>query len=205
MEGQEYLNQISASNRPAKSSGGGISGLLSSKFFLIGIIGVAALIVIIIIGSLLGGNKTTPKDLCLDLKLHMDSTTEVIREYQVHVKSSNLRSSSASLASVLANTSTKLNDYILGKFGEAQPSETTLIDATRDKEALKNELFEAKINGILDRIYAHKMAYEISLIMMEEEKLSSTSSDEALDVILNDSYTSLENLYSNFNDFSETK
>lgn len=203
MEGQEYLNQISASNRPAKASGG-LSNLLSSKFFLVGVIGVVALIIIIIIGSLLSGGKSTPKELTASLKTHMDNTTEVIREYQIHVKSSSLRSSSASLASVLTDTSTKIGGYISATYGEVQLPETTVADLTLAKDTLKEELFEAKINGILDRIYAHKMAYEVSLFMMEEEQLSA-SSDETLTLILNDSHTSLENLYSNFNDFSETK
>ena len=67
------------------------------------------------------------------------------------------------------------------------------------------DLFEAKINGNLDRIYAHKMSYEVSVIMNDETKLYNGSNDDALKAILSTSYTSLENLYNSISNFSEAK
>ena len=64
MEGQEYLNQISADNRPVKTSK--MSGIFSSKFFWVGVIGIALLIIIIIIGAALGGNKKQVSKLPID-------------------------------------------------------------------------------------------------------------------------------------------
>ena len=78
-------------------------------------------------------------------------------------------------------------------------------EATLHKDEIENDLFNAKINGNLDRIYAHKMAYEISLISASESEIYNDSSDESLRNVLNTSYQSLENLYSLFDDFSETK
>ena len=208
MDSQQYLNQISEMSRPApKSKGKGISGLLSSKFFLVGAIGVVLLIVIIIIGSILGSNKSDNKTLCYDLKLHLDNTAEVINEYQQYVKSSELRSSSASLLGVLTNTSRDLTTYLEDKynFKDKDISKTMVEQADLVKDDFLNELFEAKINGILDRIYAHKMAYEISLLTAEESQLYNSSKDESLSNLLNTSYESLNNLYDKFNDFSETK
>ena len=208
MDSQQYLNQISEMSRPApKSKGKGISGLLSSKFFLVGAIGVVLLIVIIIIGSILGGNKSDNKTLCYDLKLHLDNTAEVIEEYQQYVKSSDLRSSSASLLGVLTNTSRDLTTYLENtyNFKDKDISKTVVEQADLVKDDFLNELFEAKINGILDRIYAHKMAYEISLLTAEESQLYNSSKDESLSELLNTSYESLNNLYDKFNDFSETK
>ena len=75
--------------------------------------------------------------------------------------------------------------------------------ATLEKDALHNELFEAKINGIIDRVYAHKMAYEIKTIQNEESRIMKTNKNEDLTGILKESYDSLENLYNSFNDFSE--
>ena len=206
MEGQEYLNQISASNRPAGKSGKG--KFLSPKLLWIGLGCIGVLIVIIIIGALLGGNKTDNKSLSYALKLHLDNTAAVIKDYQDSVKSSNLRSSSASLYGILTNTSTELNTYLTDKYGSKEDKEATKklkTDADAAKDALANDLFEAKINGILDRIYAHKMAYEISLIAQEEAKISSSAKDDTLKDLLNKSYDSLNTIYDKFNDFSETK
>jgi hypothetical protein len=84
-------------------------------------------------------------------------------------------------------------------------NENIAEEETLAKDDLVNELFEAKINGNLDRIYAHKMAYEISLITSREIQLYKSTNNESLKEILDTSYNSLSNLYDKFNDFSETK
>lgn len=202
MDKQEYLNQISAKNRPTKKSG---NKIFSSKFFWVGVIGVVALILIIIVGSMLGGGKTSTKDKLLSLILHIDNTSEIIEEYQINVKSSDLRSISASLGSVLSNTSRDLNNYVSEKYDskENKASEKTTEEENTAKDDLYNELFEAKINGILDRIYARKMAYEISIIVVREEQILKASDDDILKEYLNSSLSSLDVLYNKFDNFSE--
>ena len=78
-----------------------------------------------------------------------------------------------------------------------------LDKAKADAEELNTELFEAKINGILDRIYAHKMAYEISIMLSEENRIYNSTSDSALKDLIGTSHNSLEQLYDKFNSFSE--
>ena len=205
MDGQEYLNQISANNRPVKKSKMG--GLMSSKVMLIGLVCVVALVLIIVIGSLIGGGKKDIKSLSMALLLHIDGTTEVIDTYQNDVKSSDLRGSSSSLRGVLSDTNKKLTDYISQKYQlKPKNAEKSMIaTATSHRDELNNELFEAKINGILDRIYAHKMAYEITLIGTEERKILNMTGDSNLKDLLTTSYSSLENLYDSFDNFSEAK
>ena len=203
MDRQEYLNQISATNQPTKSPK---SGIFASKFFWVGVIGVAAFILIMIIGSALGGGGTSAKDKLYALILHINNTSELIGEYQSNVKSSELRSHSASLSSILANTNKGLNDYATSKynFKEKDIPKKITEEETTAKDELQSELFEAKINGILDRVYAHKMASEISLITTRESQLLKSANNDDLKEALTTSYNSLNNLYSKFNDFSET-
>lgn len=204
MQGQEYLDQISAQVRPVKSTKPGIIG---SKYFMIGMVGLIALVVIIIIGAILGGNKGGEKNLSYKLKLHLDNTASVISEYQPRVKSSDLRSHSASLYSVLSSTNRELTNYLTEKynFKEKDINKDFVEEATLAMDGLEAELFEARINGNLDRIYAHKMTYEISLFMNEEAKLINSTSNASYKEILTRSYNSLSNLYDSFNSFSETK
>lgn len=204
MQGQEYLNQISAENRPLKKNG---KGIFHSKIFMASMIGLIILIVIIIIGSILSGSKDGEKNLSLALKLHLDNTASVISKYQSQIKSSDLRSSSASFYSVLSNTSNELTDYLTKKYNYKEKDiDKGLVDeATLSKDGLEADLFEAKINGILDRIYAHKMVYEISLFMNEESKLMNMTKDSDYKEILTKSYNSLNNLSGSFSNFSETK
>lgn len=205
MQGQEYLNQISASNRPVKQSK--LTNILSSKLFIGGMIALVALIIIMIIGSVLGGNKGGEKNNCYRLYLHLAATTEVIDEYQNDVKSSDLRASAASLKGVLSNTSKDLTDYLTVKyqFKEKEIDKDFIAEANTSKDGLSAELFEAKINGNLDRIFAHKMAYEISMIATEENKILDSTKNDTLKELLTKSYGSLDSLYNNFSDFSETK
>ncbi|MBO7718313.1 hypothetical protein J6S37_02360 [Candidatus Saccharibacteria bacterium] len=204
MDGQDYLNQISASNRPVKTSG--LSNLLSSKFFWFGIGALILFIIILIIGAILGGNNDNVKNRSFALKLHLDNTTNVIKTYQNDVKSSTLRSYSASLSGILSDTNNKFTAYLTDVYSYTPENidEKIIEQATLEKDALNNELFEAKINGILDRIYAHKMTYEISAIASEEAKIINMANDETLVNILTTSYNSLLNLYDSFNNYSVT-
>ena len=204
MDGQEYLNQISATNRPlAKTKGKG--GILSSKFVLVGLIGLAVLVVIIIIGALLGGGKGGEKNLGSALILHIKNTTGEVQKFQPDIKSSELRSYSASLAGVLNDTKNKLSSYMTEQhdFNENKVDKKLIAAADTAKDELDTELFEAKINGILDRIFAHKMAYEITLIMTEETQLDKSTKSDSLKETISTSLGSLEKLYDSFNNFSE--
>ncbi len=170
-------------------------------------IGLVLLIIIIIIGAVLGSNKGGEQNLGYQLKLHIDNTAEIINEYEPSVRSSELRSNGASLYGVLSNTSKELGDYLTEKYNlkDKDVSEKIQTETSLNADGLSNDLFEAKINGILDRIFAHKMAYEITMITTEETKLYDTTSNETLKNLLNESYDSLMNLYNRFNDFSEAK
>ena len=204
MDRQEYLNQISVANRPVKEPK---NGIFASKFFWVGIIGLAAFILIMILGAIISGTKGNEKERIFSLILHLDNTSEVIEQYQSSVKSSDLRSYSASLKGILSNTSKELTTYAEEKYDFKAKDVSGKIseEETLSKDGLENELFEAKINGVLDRIYAHKMAYEISLITNRESQIFKSSSNENLKNILETSYNSLNNLYDGFNDFTETK
>lgn len=206
MDSQDYLDQISRTARPVKQNKGGISGILSSKWFKWGLGALVLLIVIIIFGSMLG-NKESIEEKCTNLKLRLDGTSEAITEYQGSIKSSLLRSLSASLKGVFTNTSAGLNTYMAEKYGyEAGREKDAVKEAAElQRDELMNELFEAKINGLLDRVFAHKMALEIYSVMSDEAGIVNDSSDDALKSTLTTSYDSLNNLYNEFNDFSETK
>ena len=153
-------------------------------------------------GSILTSSSGGIKSRSISLKYHIDNTLNIISTYQPDIKSSDLRSSSASLYSVLSNTSRELTDYLIGNFNYADGSETYQTDfenASMNSAILESDLFNAKINGILDKVYASKMAYEISSIMSEENTIYDSTDDAYFQSILSASYQSLETLYPNFN------
>lgn len=209
MDGQEYLNQISQTNQKPAAPGKFTLNkeFFTSKIFIFIAVSLVLLILIIILGSILGANKVDEKSLAYDLKLHLAKTSEVIQDYQNDVKSSDLRSSGASLYGLLTNTDKAITDYLVQryKFKDKDIPKGLNEEATAVQEELSNELFEAKINGVLDRTFAHKMAYEILLFKNEEIKLKNAVKGEDLKVELEKSIESLDNIYPKFNDFSEGK
>lgn len=203
MDNQEYLNQISAKPETAKPSKGA-GDFFSSKVVWL-LVGAAGLLILFaIIGAVLNAGKGDIEEDLVWLQLHLESTADVISEYQPKVKSSGLRSNSASLSTVITNTDSKITQYLTEKYTDKKGSDKALTEQIKtEQDALLQELFEAKITGVLDRIYAHKMAYEISKFMSEETKIYNETGDDALKEILDESYGSLEKLYDNFNNFSE--
>ena len=206
MDSQDYLDQISKTSRPVKPQKNGLMGAIKSKYFIWGAVALGILIVAITIGSILGGGTTT-EDECADLVLRLEETNELaISKYQPFLKSSILRSLSASLGGIYTNTSTELNNYMTQAFPSTKDKtvEAKREEAILNATALADELFKAKINGLLDRTYAHKMTLEIYSVMSDEMSIYNATNDTALRGLLKSSYDSLNNLYTEFNDFSET-
>ena len=205
MEAQEYLNQISSEARPEKKSK--IKNIMSLTITKIALVALGVLVVLLAVTAIFSGRGDSLKKRTTALLLHIDSTSETISQYQSSVKSSQLRSYSALLNSTLSNTSRQLTDYMAEKFSYKSGSAD---EALREEARLHNDdlvaaLFNAKINGTLDRIYAHKMAYEISLLQTEATGIYETTSDDTLKSIMATALSSLNNLYDEFDNFSETK
>lgn len=200
MDSQSYLNEISQSVRPQKQSK---MNFFKNKFFLIGAIGVVGVILMAIIGAMLSGGRAGVQEQSFALELRFSNLIETISTYQPNVKSSELRSSSASLNGILSNSKSELSEYIQETFKGKKAEKKTTDSEKEHLEALKNELFQAKINGILDRIYAHKMSYEIALVMAMEDTLYDATSNDKLRSILDNSYNSLRNLKEQFDQYSE--
>ena len=200
MDGQEYLNRISTKNQVAIKKKR--SGIFSSVFFWVGLVGVVGLLLIIVLGSILGSAGSEEKTRTFRFLAHLENTANTVQEYQPNIKSSDLRSSSASFYSVLTNTNSEVMNLVSEKYGikSAKDIDKNILEqATVEQDALNEELYKAKINGTLDRIYAHKMASEISTIMSQENDIYSATKNDELKSALDKSYNSLENLYNKFN------
>ena len=203
MDSQSYLNEIAVANRPQTKSK---FSFIKSKFFIIGAAVVGALILMAIIGAVLSNGKASLKEKSITLSLRLQNTTDIIKSYQGYVKSSDLRSSSASLAGIVSNTSKELDAYLADTYKYDGTPEQKIADAEEEHTTeLDTDLFSARINGNLDRIYAIKMAHEISLILAMEDSIYDSANNESLKEILATSYDSFENIYDKFDQFSETK
>ncbi|MDO4760130.1 MAG: hypothetical protein Q4A33_02405 [Candidatus Saccharibacteria bacterium] len=187
MDKQAYLDQLAASNRPEKAPK--LSALLGSKIFKIASIAIVAFVVIILIGQILSSFKVDTKQELFDFKVRLDTVSDVIKKYQGSVKSSKLRSNSASFSTIVSSMQNSVAEYAEKVYPKTKI--TGSKDITDAKEELENDLHSAKINGLLDRVYARKLSYEISVIMAEESKLLKTVKDADFKQALQRSYESL--------------
>lgn len=203
MDSQSYLNEISAATRPVKHSK---FGFMKSKFFIIGAALVGCFILFAIIGAILSNGKASVKEQTVNLLLRIEYTSEVASSYQANIKSSDLRSSSASLSGVFGNTLRDLTNYAEEKYNYKKSDFKKAVETEEERsQKLDEVLFDAKINGVLDRIFAHKMAYEMSLVYNMESSLRDASKDDKLKDLLTTSMNGLSNLYEKFDEFSEAK
>ncbi len=203
MDSEAYLNRIAASNRKIKNSGG-----IFSSIWIKLLIAVTAVVLIIIIFSSVMQPTEGVKDKLISLKLHTANLSKTIATYQPRVKSSVLRSSTASLNSILVNTTSNLTNYIADKY-KAKDDKSTPASIKKKEEklttALEEDLFNARINGFLDRTFASKMAYEITVITTREKEILKLTKNDELKEILDSSLNSLDTLYNSFNNYSDAR
>ncbi len=203
MDKQEYLNQISPESalpKPVQPSL--LDKILKSKFTWIGLGAVILLVIIMGVGAVLQANKPNPVQKISELTLVIQNTNDIVDEYQASLKSSQLRGYSASLGSVLADTEGKLDSYITVNLKTKKVATAAAIAAAnQEKATITQELDDAIINGYLDKTYAIKIAYLISVITARENEVLKMTSGPIIQEILTTSEESLQKLYDEFHDF----
>ena len=104
----------------------------------------------------------------------------------------------------MSNTTRDLTTYVTSvyKYTPKDDDKKFANAIALERDGLESALFEAKINGILDQVYANKMAYTISLIYSKETNLDKVAG-ENLKKILDPSISSLETLYNEFDNFQK--
>lgn len=183
MNNLEYLNQISQETRPTKSKKSSSMSLIIK----IAVGGLAAFLFIMCLGIALGSGKSTPTDLAKQLYVRTTNLGTALTTYNKSLKSSQLRAIGTSLNGVLTGASASLANY-LSADGEDKadlnPPEKLLATETTTIEELDTALNNAKLDGILDRVYANQIQLQVSLIITFISQLEQRTKDtELLDII----------------------
>lgn len=205
MNNKEYLEQISADARPLKAKHSLFGITLSPKTIKILLISLAAIVVVLIAGSILSSSSkpiNSEQDVLTQINLRSDELMKTISTFNPRVKSSNLRSMSNSLNAVLAGLSYNVTSYIINVLGEKPPKssiqeqEQTLIDELNDT------LETARITGVMDRTYVREFTYQISLLQALISEAEEKTENGELKSVLESTMSDLEQLHTQFNDFS---
>jgi hypothetical protein len=202
MNDLEYLNQISAkTNQPAKT------GLFDKKMkIVLGALG-GVIILAIILMSVIGNSSDSKSNVSSELSRLYTRATELnktITNYNRSVSHSTLRSNGAQLSTLLTEVTANASTYLSKNLGiETKKLAMTEKDSANIKK-LNADLEKARLNGLLDRTYAHEMDYQIDYLLIIEESIYKKTSESYLKAFIESSTSSLNLLKESFHNYSES-
>lgn len=201
MDKLEYLNTIAKDNRSTKPAKSGISGSLIAAIALGGIL---IFIIIMILGSVMNSSSAKTTDLTKQLYSRTTAVSKVISSYEKSLKSSKLRAISLSLSSTLSGAEAQLKTYMSEK-----EIDTKLSEKVNDSEATLIDKFDqnltrAKLNGILDRIYANQIQLQVSLLLSLISQNLNRAKNDSLISILNSYRANLATIEQELDNYSSS-
>lgn len=193
--GTNYLDQIAP--KTTRSSGG---SFFSNKFMLI--VGglLVALILVIILSAALGSGAGKVKDSTLTLYLRATNVQANATNVHKDIRNSALRAANSELTTLLSNLTRDLNAYMLeNNMGEEKQWKPTIV-ASEDEHnlTLTETLTNAKLNGVIDRLFPSEVMYELEYMMSLMNEIYNGTEDEALMEILEKSHNDLSALKERF-------
>lgn len=209
MNNKEYLEQISSETRPLVKKAPGFFGktlnLSMKQLKIIGAI-VISMVLILLVGLIAtSGNKNSERDYVDMAYLRTDDLSGVIEDYRTEIRSSKLRSMAMSLKSVLSETNYILTTSLADDFGVKDPSKPAKESTTEKEAAIIGELLDtlevARLNALLDRVFAREYTYQISLLLSLETDILSRTKKEPFKSNLTSAKSNLEALHTQFNNF----
>lgn len=207
MNNKDYLEKIAKDTRTGKPQKKGFLGKfdISPTMIKIAIGGVILVIVMMIIGAIIGGgDKNKERDYVDKIILRTDTMISEIGDYNKLVKSSTLRSMGTSLNAVLTETNYAVSTVLKQDFGvnNAKPEkEKTATDEASIREEMTTTLENGRLNGILDRVYAREMAYQIAMLMSLEQEAYGKTKKSSLKEAIDKSMSNLKPLQEQFDSF----
>ena len=211
MDNKEYLESIAKDTRSVGTPKKGLFGLdfnfppvLKKVLIGVGIFLVVLIIIAMIAGAAGSGNNDRDY---LD-KLYI-RTTNLIKEtpaYNKLVKSSQLRSMGTSLMSVLTETQSSVGNIIKSDYENANPGKPEKESITEEENKIMADyltnLEDARLNGLLDRVYAREVTYQIGMLLSLEHEAYSNAKKDNLKSVLTTSMNNLNQLYEQFGNYT---
>ena len=210
MDNMAYLQQIAGvdnSVNQKKKNDNPLAKLFNVWTFLIlGILAVLVVIVMVIVSAL---NKVDIKDQELMQRSYwmahnlVDTT---FGEYNEHIKNSDIRNMSASFRGVLneiiLNEKNQLSSEFQFEIDDVDEETDAILKEEKEKiEKLNETLYEAKINGILDRVYLREMTMQIAYLRAHQSEIVARTKNSTVSDFSQRMVDNLDNLYEQFHNF----
>ena len=203
MDNKAYLDEIAVKGKKKFSAG----PILTPVMIKLIIVGVAAVISLIVVATMLGSRNDGSAALHEAVYLRINSLMDKkgpVQSYIKKVKDTNLRTWTTQLISSLTTAQTSIK-AVSKKIGLNTSGSDADVKAenTKQMNTFKSDLERAYLSGRLDTIYATDMSYQLTLLINLENQARVRTSDTTYAKALDDSIRDLTTLEESFRDYSD--
>ncbi len=203
MDNKAYLDEIAVKGKKKFSAG----PILTPVMIKLIIVGVAAVISLIVVATMLGSRNDGSAALHEAVYLRINSLMDKkgpVQSYIKKVKDTNLRTWTTQLISSLTTAQTSIK-AVSKKIGLNTSGSDADVKAenTKQMNTFKSDLERAYLSGRLDTIYATDMSYQLTLLINLENQARVRTSDATYAKALDDSIRDLTTLEESFRDYSD--
>ncbi len=203
MDNKAYLDEIAVKGKKKFSAG----PILTPVMIKLIIVGVAAVISLIVVATMLGSRNDGSAALHEAVYLRINSLMDKkgpVQSYIKKVKDTNLRTWTTQLISSLTTAQTSIK-AVSKKIGLNTSGSDADVKAenTKQMNTFKSDLERAYLSGRLDTIYATDMSYQLTLLINLENQARVRTSDATYAKALDDSIHDLTTLEESFRDYSD--
>ena len=204
MDNKAYLDEIAVKGKKKFSAG----PILTPVMIKLIIVGVAAVIAMIVVATMLGSKKDDSAAIHENVYFRMTRLIDKkgpLATYIKKLKSSELRTYTSTLSSSLTTTTTSIK-AVAGKIGLNTNSASGTVSSEINSlfTTLDSELDRAYLSGNLDVTYASSIAYQLALLISLETQARSKTSDATYTKTLDESKADLESLEESFRNYADT-
>jgi len=190
-----YLDQIAP--KPQKGS-----GILGNKPVFFGLIGIAILALILVVGLAINAsaNNIAPTE---RLAARLVSTKDTVDQSKDNIKSTQLRKINSDLGIYLTNTIRDITP-ILAQNNikiDSLPKKATLAESN---QRLLATLEDARLNVRFDRVYANEMSTQLEDTVILMRQIHKSTSSAKLKTFLANSIDTLSQTQQDFSNFNDT-
>lgn len=207
MDNMAYLQQIAA-ERPTPPSKPSFTDKLPVVLILKIVAGVFIfLIALMIVVGLTRGDSKKEQFAAERTYLRTANLLQTIEDHQGNLKSSDLRTFTSSLSSILKetlrDTSQNLQSFGFEDFSADTASSSVAAEEKDHIKKLNKTLKNAYLSGNLDRILHREFTLQISLLIAIESDGLARTKDPSLQSSYQKSIKNLENIHTNFSKYRD--
>ena len=211
MDNMAYLQQIAGTDNSLAANSQKNNDFFSKIFNIwtgLALGGLAIILIIVgVVASIMNKVDTKDQDLMQQSYFMSSYMMEQIMnggDYMNNIKNSDLRSMSASFASVLREISLKDSEFLLNKYEievDELQEEQVALDEQEKIDALASTLTTGRLNGVLDRTWLREMTLQIAIIRSYQSEIAARTKDEEIQEFSTRITSNLDNIYNQFHDF----